>query len=1082
MLRIHLLGPLQLLRNDESVVIKRRKSRALLLYVAAQPQPVSRRQLATLLWPDHTDQTARHNLRTTLYTLRQELDDVLVVDDEWVGLAEGVFVDVHAFARALNQPASDLKALEAALALYRGDFLADFDTPDTEEYDDWLAVTREHYRRLAIRGFQQLSALHEQTGSYAAALEALSRALAIDPFQEDLQRAGLRLHYLAGDRAGAIRRYEEFRRLLEEEMGVPPMNETRALYDAIITDSLPTPPVPALSGPVASVAPVPATQPEGAPPKPSLPLNDSGVPFIGRRSELERLHALAESGQLIVIEGEPGIGKTHLIEAFMAERRAAFPSAPPLVLIGRARQLESRLPYRPVIEALRGILTDPAWPSLRTQLTLPPVWWQEIQRLLPELGDAQDKADWRAPDASRLWEGVSQFVAAVSRRLPLLILIDDLHWADSATLGLIGYLVRQIGLAGLPVTLLATSRAAAPRTDLAVLYQSLLREERLARLTLAALTMDDVIELAQQISPTYSYPLGNWLYRTSEGNPFILVELLRFARDRGIISADGSVNLSMLPTTPVVPPTVYTLIEGRLAALSEGARRVLDAAVAVGREFDFEVAARAAALSDHAALDALDELRQARLIHEIAPPVDPQAGDCSKQAADPMPTGSLRFAFDHTLTLEVAYRQVGESRHRLLHRRVAAALESIHNDRLDEVAGLLAQHYAEGDQPVQAAKYARLAGQRAVRLAAWRSAVSFFRQALPGVSDDERSVLLAELGRALFHAGESSQAIETLRDALALPGTRQDEAVLLQVLQLLGEALLMQARYGEVIELAQAFVSHRAAPIRIVSEFMWAAALSLEGLALEDAASHLLAAEKQIEEAGLAQGSVLPGQVQFELGNIDAQQGRLEAAVARYRRTLAIAQSLASDEALSFHILACNNLAYHLHLLGDPQAQEYAQRGLALAQERGMLTHLPYLLSTLGELALDQGDLEAAEMAFRQGLAHAQRIGHPERTAGLTANLGLVALARGQRELAIHRFSTALAQADAVPTRFLAAQIRLWLAPLLPREAAMSTLAEARNQIHAGNYLRLLPRLAELEAELADPSTDSSHHSPTGAP
>ena len=134
MLKIHLLGPTSILVDDQPVSLKRRKSRALLYYIAAQSQPITRRQAATLLWSDHTDQTARHNLRTTLYGLRQELDEYLHIEEEWIGL-ENAEVDARMFATALDRPQSNatIEELTQVLELYRGDFLADFDLPDSEE-------------------------------------------------------------------------------------------------------------------------------------------------------------------------------------------------------------------------------------------------------------------------------------------------------------------------------------------------------------------------------------------------------------------------------------------------------------------------------------------------------------------------------------------------------------------------------------------------------------------------------------------------------------------------------------------------------------------------------------------------------------------------------------------------------------------------------------------------------------------------------------------------------------------------------------------------------------------------------------
>lgn len=262
-----------------------------------------------------------------------------------------------------------------------------------------------------------------------------------------------------------------------------------------------------------------------------------------------------------------------------------------------------------------------------------------------------------------------------------------------------------------PSTRARSRRARAP---LARLLQALTREGRLACVDLARLSPDDTLALARRFSPAYAYPLAGWLTRTAEGNPYILAELVREARARGLLRPDGQLDLGAFAATPMVPQTVYSLIQSRLARLSDGARRVVDAAVAAGQEFEFDVVARAAALSDEAALDALDELRAAALV---------------------VPLDGTRYAFDHSLTLEVAYREVGEPRHRLLHRRVAEALETEHRDRLDAVAGQIAWHFAEGRAPERAAPYALRAGRHAVVLAAWSEAVAFFEQALAGASE-----------------------------------------------------------------------------------------------------------------------------------------------------------------------------------------------------------------------------------------------------------------------------------------------------------------------------------------------------------
>ncbi|MEO7912666.1 MAG: AAA family ATPase, partial [Roseiflexaceae bacterium] len=753
----------------------------------------------------------------------------------------------------------------------------------------------------------------------------------------------------------------------------------------------------------------------------------------------QRLRELSSTRKLALIEGEPGIGKTRLANTFIQEFDG-------LALIGAARELEQALPYQPVIEALRGLLARPEWPTLRTGLSLPRIWLAEAARLLPELADhgGEQPDDMALPLAneSRLWEGLSQLLQALARRRPVLLLLDDLHWADASTLTLLGYLVRQAH--GAPITFLATARAPEPRSPLAALLQTLTREDRLQRLPLARLSNDDTVAMARHLSATYAYPLADWLARNAEGNPYIVAELVRYARDHKLLQPDGTLNLSALSEAPVVPHSVYSLIQSRLLRLSDAARRVLDVAVAVGREFDLSVVARASGLSESVVLDALDELRATALIA----PIDAAHGQPNR----------LHYGFDHTLTMEVAYREIGEARHRLTHRHVAEALEQLHAQDLDTVAGLLASHFAEGDAPERAAQYALQAGRHATELAAWAEAIAFYEMALAGMENGRREATYLALANAYVQSGAVARAGEAYHAAIELAGARGDIIAADQARLALGRTLLAQARYAEAITLARRVLASDNAESSVGAEMLWGSALSIEGVDLAGATAHL---DKAASLCAAQRDPAILAQTTFELGSIAAQQGDLARAIELYQRALAVGE--AYPAAAQYRILAHNNLAYHLLLLGDPTAIDHANAGLEIARVSGVLSFQPYLLSTLGEIALANGDLDSAEESFNEGLDLAERLPIPERVAGLTANLALVSLKRGQTTLAIHRLSTALVRADALGTRHLAAQIRIWLAPLLPPAEAHATLAEARALAESGNRTRLLEQISQLE-------------------
>jgi len=1023
MLSIQLLGDPSILRDGEPVRVPRRKSRALVYYLAMHAAPQPRERLLAFFWPDHERQAAQQILRTTLHSLRVELGSAIVAVDDAIGLATEILVDARVFEDELTAVSGELRLLQQSLARYRGDFVAGFALGDDSRFDEWAAVERERLRNLAARGWATLAQRQEEAQQYQAALRSIEQALSFDQLQEDAQRSAIRLHYFGGDRAGAIRRYEHLRGLLDEELGVPPMPETRNLYHAIVTDTLPAPPP--LAG---RIAPVPEAR--------RMPV---ALPFVGRVIELRALREAIAQRRFALVEGEPGIGKTRLVLETLAGEQA-------LTLMGAARELERSLPYQPMIEALRDLLARPEWPAVRERLTIQPLWLQELARLLPELTlatTALQPATGPA-DESRLWEAFNQFLQAIARVQPVIVFLDDLHWSDASTLALLGYLARQ----ETPVAprFVAAVRDLDPRTPLAELVQALTRAGLVARLPLGRLERADAMALARHLSPRDPAALADWLVEATEGNPYILTEVVRFARETGLLTATGELDHARLSLSPLVPQTVYGLLQSRITPLSSGARRLLDTAVAAGREWEWEVIARAAGLelADQRLFDILDELRAAHLIH---------------------PLDATRYAFDHTLIMEVAYRELGEPRHRLMHRHIAEAIEHVYRERLDGVAGLLASHFAEGNLPEQAGRYALRAARLAAGLAGWAEAIAFYQQALPAISRVERGPVLMELGEAHFLAGAVPAAAEAFRAAVAAfeAAPEPDYAWADAARLALARTFLVRGQTAEVVALAREVRAAGRLASAGFAEFMWGTALGHEGADLQAALGHLEVAAELFRRGHEPADRIMLAGVSLELGNVAAQQGDLRAAVSRYRATLEIAEPATDGPGLTWHILGHNNLAYHLHLLDEPDAVEHAREALRLALEKGILGMQSYVYSTLGEIAMAAGDDEAAESYFEAGLGLAERLASAERRAGITANLGRLDARRGLQTRAIERLLAARAEADQLGSHHLAAQVRLWLAPLLPTEEARENLLEARAIAERGNRRLLLDEIARLE-------------------
>src|SRR5512138_665749 len=267
LLEIDLLGSPRIFVNGQAAQGLRRKNRALLYYLAGAGKSVRRETVLALFWPDYERATSQPILRTMIHDLRRELGEAIRVEDHSLSLSGSTLIDARRLCAAVDSPHPEPETLSTALALYQGDFLEGFSLEDGSQFDDWTASERERYRLTAIRGHTRLAKYYEEQQEYSSALEHMRRALAFNVLQEDLQREVMRLLYLNGDRTGVVRQYDSLLKLLDEEMGMLPMAETRKLYDAILRDEG--------SPPAVSIQ---ASRPEPA------STSDSVLPFLGREA------------------------------------------------------------------------------------------------------------------------------------------------------------------------------------------------------------------------------------------------------------------------------------------------------------------------------------------------------------------------------------------------------------------------------------------------------------------------------------------------------------------------------------------------------------------------------------------------------------------------------------------------------------------------------------------------------------------------------------------------------------------------------------------------------------------------------
>ncbi len=421
-LALHLLGTPYIECDGVLVSVDTRKAIALLAYLAINPGYQSRDTLAALLWPDSDQTAARAALRRTLSALNAALGGVgLEIEREAIAFKDDVIAcdwqhmhdyvqDCHTHGHTAREVCLRcLEPLTQAESLWNGEFMQGFSLRDSAEFDLWQSQQAEHTRRLYAGILHRLVQLQSDAGEYELAAETAQRWLALDPLNEAAHRDLIQLFAWAGQRELAIRQYRDCVRILDQELGTPPLEETSTLYRQILENKLEAPPVNRrliAERPASAAYTKPTTSP------PLL------LPLVGRQDALAQIlaaSAAVERGeiaeQVICIEGEAGIGKTRLVDAVIAQK-----SAEPSLII-HCYESEMDLAYAPVIRALRAALAQPDWLDA---LSAP--WLNELVRLLPEIvsyrSDIEPMTDSIAAQ-SRLIEAIAQaFDALVDAEQP----------------------------------------------------------------------------------------------------------------------------------------------------------------------------------------------------------------------------------------------------------------------------------------------------------------------------------------------------------------------------------------------------------------------------------------------------------------------------------------------------------------------------------------------------------------------------------------------------------------------------------------------------------------------------------------
>jgi len=744
-----LLGAPRIEHDGVPVEVDTRKAIALAAYLAVTRRSHTRDALAGLLWPEYNQGRARAALRRTLSALgKARAEGWLLADRENVDLAhEEIGVDVVRFedllagCKAHGHPVSEvcrecLPLLTEAVELYRDDFMAGFGLRDSVAFDDWQFFQSESLRRELAGALERLARGRAALEEWEAAVVYARRWLVLDALHEPAHRLLMTLYAWSGERAAALRQYRECVRVLDQELGVAPLEETTLLYRAIQENDLPPRPVLFESG-----TEVPRGS-EATAETATRPAQEN--PLVGREQEwevlLEAYGSIGEGGRVLVVEGEAGIGKTRLAEEFAGHVREGGAT----VVTARCYAGEKNLAYGPLVEGLSAALGREDAGRLED---LPAGTLQEAARLLPDLSPGSPPAPpLDTPGArSRFFGEVIRVLLTVLDGPPVGVLfLDDLHWADEASLSLLTYLIRRLDDKPLCVLLTWRAEEVPEKHPLRELLAQARRSGVATTLTLERLSPDSVEELVGRAVPKAG-TLGSRLSDETEGLPLFLVEYLT-AVEKG--------ELDVGEDTWTLPGGVQDLLKTRLGTVGETAGQVLAAAAIVGRSFDFDTVRAASGRGEEETLTALEELLSRGLIREV--------GDAAG--------GTPAYDFDHDKLRTLVYEETSLARKRLLHRRTAEALSGQARGReADSLAGQIAHHHRLAGQDAEAARYYLLAGDYARSLHANTEALAHYEQAL-ALGHPDTATLHEKVGDLRTRTGEYGVALASYEAAASSAG------------------------------------------------------------------------------------------------------------------------------------------------------------------------------------------------------------------------------------------------------------------------------------------------------------------------
>lgn len=961
MIEIRLLGHPQFLADGDAIKLP---NRGVTIPLAAylllsRSEPVSRNVLAFTLWADESETRALSELRRYVYLLNKALPAradgepwILATEDllRWNGDGAMRF-DVAEFERLCKTSESQADAV----ALYAGDLLEG-------SYEDWVVAHRERLRNAYFGALTSLIAKHRDVRDFKRAAEYASQLLAADPWREDVVRLLMACRYEYGDGAGALAAFDSFAKRLRSELGAEPMPETLVAREAIVRNA----PLPAQLA-------APRRIDESA--TSSRRTTEDVLPFAGRELELEQLRAAwvraaHGHGGFVLVGGAAGIGKSRLV----AELATSVEAEGARISIG-STTYDERQPYEGIADALRYSLPFVA------SLDLDPLRASIIAQLVPEL------AVWREglTDASpvdparqrlRLLDAMSECIGAMARPRPLLVIIEDLHWAGADTAAALAFLARRLSRSA--VLLIGTYRD--EETGRSHPLRSVMHELRaegvVQTIALRPLSLEAVERIVEQLPVALDEraKVARLGYERSEGNPLFLTEALRGGAD----AWGNSVVLQ-------------SLIASRVATLSEHGRDIAELAAVAGHGFEVDLVRDVAGIDESKVLDGVYELMDRHLVREAGA------------------RGRYDFVFTHHLIHAAIYEGIDADVRARRHRRIAQILSERSQGSETFGAADFALHRERGGDLAGAATAYVDAGRHALRLFASDDAIRHATKATDLSEDDTvRAQALLVRERALGRAGRREEQARDIESLHGLATALTDDGLAWETMR---RRVNFERGQGDRDRYRAAVVgleerAARSGDERRHAEALLARAdylvLNTSHAEAEDPAMRALDAYEQLGDgAGQIEALALLAQIATVAGDFDGSRRFLSSLRKR-------AENLADKSLVLRAIATATVTALQRHQIDD--AAELAREGLALARSIGDREEEADALQRLATVATWQADFDGARRAFAESAAAMEAIGNARGLSHALANefvlsmrLGLLddAARLGQRALGL---------------------------------------------------------------------------------